>query len=242
MHWYQSTNNASTLACSPKCLICKPQPQTSKLDPAYADSRQICCTRSMKCNAIITACTDTWQHCICKYLFDNCNWPYFNGASRGSSFIKGAHRTYRLRYMCVCCLTWIPASYAFPVALFPILSEDFSQLTLRPGIHNVLSSGWCAWAHAHVQGGCLREAEPPVSLIHLTIMATTVITISNKDQTNNRVSLVRVEQPYSMHLNKSLCPQQHTMHCNRLIWCGEGPTHKCIQDNTAVISAQMHAT
>lgn len=60
-----------------------------------------------------------------------------------------------------------PASNATPEALFPIFSENAAQLCLRPGVHNLFSTGCSTGAHSHVKGGIPGEAEAPVCLVHL---------------------------------------------------------------------------
>ncbi len=60
-----------------------------------------------------------------------------------------------------------PASNAFPVPLFTVLPEDLPKLGFRPGVQDLLCTHLCTRAHAHIQGGVLREAESSVPLVNL---------------------------------------------------------------------------
>lgn len=60
-----------------------------------------------------------------------------------------------------------PASNASPMPLLPKLPEDLPQLSLTPGVDNLLGAGACLGPHAHVQRSVLLETEAPVGLVHL---------------------------------------------------------------------------
>ncbi len=48
-----------------------------------------------------------------------------------------------------------------------MLPENLPKLGFRPGVEDLLCTHLCTWAHAHIQGGILREAESSVPLVNL---------------------------------------------------------------------------